>query len=74
MWVLGSAKDRPAADRIRELAGDGVTDLSGRTRLEDAVDLLALAGRAITNDSGLMHVAAAVGCRLVAIYGSTTPA
>jgi heptosyltransferase-2 len=73
VWVLGSAKDRPAAARIRELAGDGVTDLSGRTQLEDAVDLLALAGRAVTNDSGLMHVAAAVGCRLVAIYGSTTP-
>jgi heptosyltransferase-2 len=74
VWLLGSDKDRAAAARIVELAGEGVTDLTGRTRLEDAVDLLALAGRAVTNDSGLMHVAAAVGCRVVAIYGSTTPA
>jgi heptosyltransferase-2 len=74
VWLLGSQRDRPAAARISTLAGPGVFDLTGRTRLEDAVDLLALAGRAVTNDSGLMHVAAAVGCRLVAIYGSTTPA
>jgi heptosyltransferase-2 len=74
VWLLGSKRDRPAAARISTLAGPGVFDLTGRTRLEDAVDLLALAGRAVTNDSGLMHVAAAVGCRLVAIYGSTTPA
>ena len=74
VWLLGSERDRPAAARIATLAGGAVIDLTGRTRLEDAVDLLALAGRAVTNDSGLMHVAAAVGCRLVAIYGSTTPA
>jgi heptosyltransferase-2 len=74
VWLLGSEKDRPAAARILAIAGEGVADLTGRTRLEDAVDLLALAGRAVTNDSGLMHVAAAVGCRVVAIYGSTTPA
>ncbi len=73
VWLLGSERDCPAAARIRELAGEGVENLAGRTRLEDAVDLLALAGQAVTNDSGLMHVAAAVGCRLVAIYGSTTP-
>ena len=44
------------------------------TELEDAVDLLALASHAITNDSGLMHVAAATGCHVIGIYGSTTPA
>jgi len=73
VWLLGSERDRPATEKIQSLAGHGVVDLAGRTRLEDAVDLLALAQRAVTNDSGLMHVAAAVGCHLVAIYGSTTP-
>jgi heptosyltransferase-2 len=73
VWVLGSDKDRPAGERIRTEAGAGVLNLCGRTRLEDAVDLLALAEAAVTNDSGLMHVAAAVGCHVVALYGSTTP-
>ncbi len=73
VWILGSGKDRPAGDRVSEAAGPGVRNLCGRTRLEDAVDLLGLAEAAVTNDSGLMHVAAAVGCRVIAIYGSTTP-
>jgi heptosyltransferase-2 len=73
VWVLGSERDRPAGRAIAAVA-DTVTDVCGKTRLEDAVDLLALARHAVTNDSGLMHMAAAVGCHVVAIYGSTTPA
>ena len=70
--ILGSSRDRPVGEAITALA-PGVKNLCGETRLEDAVDLLAAARLAVSNDSGLMHVAAAVGTPLVAIYGSTSP-
>ena len=71
VWVLGSARDAPAGEAVA--AVPGVVNLCGRTRLEDAVDLLSLARVAVTNDSGLMHVAAAVGTPVAALYGSSTP-
>lgn len=70
--VLGGPKDVAAGESI----GQGqahVHNLCGHTRLADAVDLLADCGQVITNDSGLMHVAAAVGTRIQAIYGSSSP-
>ncbi len=73
LWCLGSPKDAVVAEQIQSLASCPIENLCGKTQLKDAVDLLALAEHAITNDSGLMHVAAAVGCHLVAIYRTTTP-
>lgn len=73
IWVLGSAKDRAAGDEIARLGGEGVFNLCGSTQLADAVDLLDAAAAAVTNDSGLMHVVAALDKPLVAIYGSSTP-
>jgi len=73
VWVLGSAKEHDLGDAIVKHAVEGVTNLCGSTKLVDAVDLLALAQCAVTNDSGLMHMAAAVGVKLVAIYGSSSP-
>lgn len=70
--VLGGPKDVGAGEAI----GQGlahVHNLCGRTRLADAVDLLADCDQVITNDSGLMHVAAAVGTHIQAIYGSSSP-
>ncbi|MFT6914261.1 MAG: heptosyltransferase-2 [Motiliproteus sp.] len=73
LWCLGSPKDKVVAEQIQALADCEITNLCGQTRLEDTVDLLALAQHAISNDSGLMHIAAAVGCHVVAIYRTTTP-
>jgi len=73
VWVLGSAKERELGDAIERAAPGRVRNLCGETRLEDAVDVLAAAAVAVTNDSGLMHVAAAVGTHVVAIYGSSSP-
>ncbi|MDR1853676.1 MAG: lipopolysaccharide heptosyltransferase II [Azoarcus sp.] len=72
IWVLGSKKDGEAARPIAAVDA-AVHDLTGRTELGDAVDLLSLARAAVTNDSGLMHVAAALDLPLAAIFGSSSP-
>ena len=73
-WLLGSDKDRASAEEIIGRSSVTAQNLCGRTRLEDVIDLLARADVSVTNDSGLMHVAAAVGTPLIALYGSSTPA
>ncbi|HEX7965341.1 MAG TPA: lipopolysaccharide heptosyltransferase II [Gammaproteobacteria bacterium] len=74
VWIFGSAKEHELGAAIQAVAGEeGVVNLCGATKLADALDLMALAECAVTNDSGLMHMAAAVGVRLVAIYGSSSP-
>ena len=71
VWVLGSRADAVAGETIAAKGGKRVRNLCGQTKLIDTVDLLSLADHAVTNDSGLMHVAAAVGCPVVAMYGAT---
>lgn len=73
VWVLGGPKDQADGETIAQSLNH-VHNLCGRTQLADAVDLLAACGQAVTNDSGLMHVAAAAGARIQAIYGSSSPA
>ncbi|OLO04261.1 lipopolysaccharide heptosyltransferase II [Salinicola socius] len=73
VWVLGGPKDAAAGDVIAEGLAHA-HNLCGKTRLADAVDLLAACEQVVTNDSGLMHVAAAVGTRIQALYGSSSPA
>ena len=75
--LLGSAKDQDVAIAIREAVPDQYREhcvsAAGRTQLIDAIDLLGLCRCVVSNDSGLMHVAAAVNAPLVAVYGSTSP-
>jgi len=70
VWVLGSNKDKTAGDVIA--AGSAATNLCGKTSLEDVIDLLAACEQAVSNDSGLMHIAAASGCHIHGIYGSSS--
>jgi len=72
VWILGSDKDRVAGDQIADDSA-GIYNLCGKTQLVDTVDLLAGAKSVVSNDSGLMHVAAAVGVEVNVIYGSSTP-
>lgn len=73
VWVLGGPKDADDGEHIAR-GLDAVVNLCGKTKLVDAVDLLAACEQVVTNDSGLMHVAAAVNTRIQAIYGSSSPA
>ncbi|MCL2876166.1 MAG: lipopolysaccharide heptosyltransferase II [Betaproteobacteria bacterium] len=72
IWVLGSEKDSAVARPIAS-GNPTVIDFTGHTSLGDAVDLIALARAAVCNDSGLMHVAAALDVPLVALFGSSNP-
>jgi len=71
--ILGSAKDGETALKIEQQSGTQLMNLCGKTSLLDAVDLLSCANLAISNDSGLMHIAAAVGTPQIVIYRSSTP-
>ncbi|MCK6390618.1 MAG: lipopolysaccharide heptosyltransferase II [Azonexus sp.] len=73
IWLFGSPKDHAVAEEISQLAPGLCRNLCGTTSLAQAVDLLALADLVVCNDSGLMHVAAAVDRPIVAIYGSSSP-
>ena len=74
VWVVGSSKERDIGEAIRESSAGAALNLCGRTTLDEAVVLLSAADRVVTNDSGLMHVAAALDRPMVALYGSSSPA
>ncbi|MGA7966672.1 MAG: lipopolysaccharide heptosyltransferase II, partial [Gammaproteobacteria bacterium] len=72
VWVVGSAGERALGERIAATAPE-TRNLAGDTTLVEAVDVLAAAAAVVCNDSGLMHVTAALGRPLVALYGSSSP-
>jgi len=71
--LLGSQADQPICAEINTVNAGGCLDLSGRTTLTEAMDVISMASFVVANDSGLMHVAAAYQRPLVAIYGSSSP-
>ena len=73
MWLIGGPADRTTATEISNRAGVPMHNLCGRTDLAQAIDLLALASVVVSNDSGLMHMAASLGRPLVALFGSSSP-
>ena len=73
IWLFGSPKDHAIAEEIAQLAPGVCRNLCGATSLGQAIDLLALADFVVCNDSGLMHVAAALDRPLVTLYGSSSP-
>lgn len=73
VWLFGSDKDIPVTNTINQLTENRCQDFGGRTQLGDAIDVMSLCHTIISNDSGLMHVAAALDKNLIAIYGSSNP-
>jgi heptosyltransferase-2 len=77
VWIFGSGKDQLAAQRLREKVSPQLRgrcfDLAGKTSLPQVVDLISLAAVVLTNDSGLMHIAAAVDRQVFVLYGSSSP-
>ena len=71
--LLGSAADSPICAEINAACEGGCKDLSGQTSLTEVIDVLSLCDAVVSNDSGLMHIAAALERPLVAIYGSSSP-
>lgn len=72
VWLLGSPKDKAVTDEIMELTQSRCVNLAGKTTLDEAIDLLSLSTLVISNDSGLMHIAAALNKPLVVVYGPTS--
>ena len=73
VWLFGSERDAAAAADVNRNCGQGCENLAGRTDLSEAIDLLSLTDWVVSNDSGLMHVAAALNRKLIAVYGSSDP-
>ena len=73
VWLFGSEKDVAVTTEINQLTQNKCVDLGGKTKLGEAIDLMSLCDTVISNDSGLMHIAAALNKNLIAIFGSSDP-
>ncbi len=73
VWVFGSQKEILLGAEIQSVVGKNCINLCGKTTLPDVVDLLSISKAVISNDSGLMHIAAALNKPLIALFGSSSP-
>jgi heptosyltransferase-2 len=73
VWLFGSDKDVTITSKINNLTNNQCTDFGGKTKLGEAIDLMAMCHTVVSNDSGLMHIASALDKKLIAIFGSSDP-
>jgi heptosyltransferase-2 len=73
VWLIGSPKDKEVADKIVALGNEPCRNLCGTTDLTEAIALISCAKLVVSNDSGLMHIAAALDIPMLAIFGSSSP-
>ncbi|MEZ8965757.1 lipopolysaccharide heptosyltransferase II [Vibrio breoganii] len=77
VWIFGSQNDQSIGDSLANLVKDDhkahLVNLVGSCTLVEAIDLISCCETVISNDSGAMHIAAAVGSSVIGIYGSTSP-
>jgi len=71
--VLGGSDERPLGEAVSGAVGPRCLDLTGRLSLPEMVEWLRLSELMVTNDTGPMHVAAALGKPVVALFGPTSP-
>ncbi len=71
--LLGSRGDGESAQEIVRMAPDRVLDLTGKTSLQEVAAIMASARAVVSNDSGLMHLAAYIGTPVIGLFGSTSP-
>ncbi len=74
VWLAGSTRDAAIGDEIAQSSAGAGINLCGKTTLAEAIDILSCAALVVSNDSGLMHIAAALDKPLVALFGSSSPA
>ncbi len=73
VFLLGARGDAAVCEEVARASGRRATSLAGKTPLDEAIELIAQADVAVSNDSGLMHIAAALQIPQVAIFGSSSP-
>ena len=73
VWLVGAAKDKEIGDKIIALGNEACHNLCGATDLSEAIVLLSSADLVVSNDSGLMHLTAALDRPMLALYGSSSP-
>ena len=71
--LLGSSNDHELGKSLERLTKNKVINLIGKTKLEEVIDIMSVCNTFLSNDSGLMHVAASLGIKQVAIFGSSDP-